>query len=598
MRIAADPCFYRRDFLICAICALFLLRSFAAGDALPAEKARGIAPEDLKYYQGGGPLWCKDKSKSFALSRLNDNYCDCPDGTDEPGTSACPEGRFYCRNAGHSPHFLFSSRVNDGICDCCDGSDEYNGRTTCSDTCWESGKKSREKLEKKVSVYKEGAKIRAKDIRHYKHARKQQEGELSSLKKEEKSLKEITQKLKVELEAVEEAERLEREKKAKEEQERKAKEEANKNDTTTAAEEIVPEEVQEVVTNVDSHEADNELSQQVKEGETEHKPEPPAASEVETEPEHSELEPPGVSTEAEQLESKPQLPTEVEVDTESGLEPADDSESEDTDGLSKEELGKRVASRWTGGPSSEREDKGEEKVEEEYDGNDDKDVYSGHDDDDEDDNYDNFGYDSHNYTDSSEKADTSWWQKLRQAPRALLTLLGLKRMHVDASEADRIRSEYRQANNKLNDLQSKISELQKKLKQDFGKEGEFFSLYDQCFERRQQKYVYKVCLYKDSTQEEGHSSTRLGSWEGFLDDYKSIKFQNGDHCWNGPQRSLKVRLRCGLKSELSDIEEPSRCEYAASFWTPAVCYEERAKELQAQLDALRAGAIVPSHDEL
>ncbi|EFJ05152.1 hypothetical protein SELMODRAFT_137598, partial [Selaginella moellendorffii] len=74
-----------------------------------------------------------------------------------------------------------------------------------------------------------------------------------------------------------------------------------------------------------------------------------------------------------------------------------------------------------------------------------------------------------------------------------------------------------------------------------------------------------------------------------------IKFQNGDHCWNGPQRSLKVRLRCGLKSELSDIEEPSRCEYAtsssrtnfrtcfllcryaASFWTPAVCYEERAK---------------------
>lgn len=32
------------------------------------------------------------------------------------GTSACPNGKFYCRNAGHAPLFMFSSRVNDGIC--------------------------------------------------------------------------------------------------------------------------------------------------------------------------------------------------------------------------------------------------------------------------------------------------------------------------------------------------------------------------------------------------------------------------------------------------------------------------------------------------
>lgn len=32
------------------------------------------------------------------------------------GTSACPNGRFYCKNAGHVPLFLYSSRVNDGLC--------------------------------------------------------------------------------------------------------------------------------------------------------------------------------------------------------------------------------------------------------------------------------------------------------------------------------------------------------------------------------------------------------------------------------------------------------------------------------------------------
>ncbi|XP_062079617.1 glucosidase 2 subunit beta-like [Humulus lupulus] len=50
------------------------------------------------------------------------------------GTSACPNGRFYCQNAGHAPKVLFSSRVNDGICDCCDGSDEYDDKGKCPNT--------------------------------------------------------------------------------------------------------------------------------------------------------------------------------------------------------------------------------------------------------------------------------------------------------------------------------------------------------------------------------------------------------------------------------------------------------------------------------
>ena len=58
---------------------------------------------------------------------MNDDYCDCVDGTDEPGTSACPNSLFFCEFQDEflNNNYIPASKVNDGICDCCDGSDEY-----------------------------------------------------------------------------------------------------------------------------------------------------------------------------------------------------------------------------------------------------------------------------------------------------------------------------------------------------------------------------------------------------------------------------------------------------------------------------------------
>ena len=75
-----------------------------------------------------------DQNKVIPFSSLNDGYCDCMDGTDEPGTSACTNSIFYCVNAGYKLIKIPSSRVDDGICDCCDGSDEGNIKA-CSNTC-------------------------------------------------------------------------------------------------------------------------------------------------------------------------------------------------------------------------------------------------------------------------------------------------------------------------------------------------------------------------------------------------------------------------------------------------------------------------------
>ncbi|KAL1363120.1 hypothetical protein AAHE18_03G128300 [Arachis hypogaea] len=116
----------------------FLLRCFlllaSAACSLSHPSLLGVHPLDEKYYSSE-VIKCKDGSKSFSKDRLNDNFCDCPDGTDEPGTSACSAGKFYCRNLGSKPQFIFSSHVNDLFCDCCDGSDEYDGHIRCLNTC-------------------------------------------------------------------------------------------------------------------------------------------------------------------------------------------------------------------------------------------------------------------------------------------------------------------------------------------------------------------------------------------------------------------------------------------------------------------------------
>lgn len=94
------------------------------------------------------------------FDQVNDNFCDCPDGSDEPGTSLCPNGRFYCANLGHIPQYIPSFLVDDGVCDyslCCDGSDE-NGTIQCPNRCLELHEKLEAELLEKRKLLKDGLK--------------------------------------------------------------------------------------------------------------------------------------------------------------------------------------------------------------------------------------------------------------------------------------------------------------------------------------------------------------------------------------------------------------------------------------------------------
>ena len=139
---------------------------------------RGLDPSLAEYYkQSGDSFKCLDGQRTIKYSLINDNYCDCFDGSDEPGeplitfpwsrcfqlvskgetriasllfpipphfavlrlnhtstvscifwrswfvtslgragTSACVHGKFYCRNRGYTSQLLNASMIDDGFC--------------------------------------------------------------------------------------------------------------------------------------------------------------------------------------------------------------------------------------------------------------------------------------------------------------------------------------------------------------------------------------------------------------------------------------------------------------------------------------------------
>ncbi|XP_073310647.1 glucosidase 2 subunit beta isoform X4 [Primulina huaijiensis] len=555
----------------------------------PKDSILGAAPEDENYYKGlssRGTIKCKDGSKKFNKSHLNDDFCDCADGSDEPGTSACPNGKFFCKNTGHTPLVLYSSRVNDGICDCCDGSDEYNSKIKCSNTCWEAGKVARDRLMKKIATYQEGVTMRKRIIEQAKLAIAKDEVELSKLKNEEKVLSGLVQELKEHKERIEEAEEKERLQKEKEEKERREAEyaEGKKVAAGEKGEDI------EYGKN-DIHDEMGVVDQNLQDTE-------------------------------QKLESSTFDDGKAVLDTDNV-----NNDAEDTESLSREELGRLVASRWTGEkneqPSQELDvslDKDQENRDETKETNEEYNGYDsesdGHEYDDEDDGVeqiDEFEGGDHDVSSSSHIPESddessfsditstsvpSWLEKIQKTVRSIFKAVNLFRTPIDKSDAERVRKEYDESSAKLSKLQSRITSLTQKLKQDFGPEKEFHSFYGQCFEINQNKYVYKICPFKQATQVEGHSTSGLGNWEKFDDSYRIMLFSNGDKCWNGPDRSLKVKLRCGLRNEAMDIDEPSRCEYLALLSTPALCLDDKLKELQEKLEALKREQPVEVHDEL
>ena len=476
---------------------LFLL--LMATDAAQSTSVRGVALEMASFYRPGKEFKCLDGSSTVPFDYINDDYCDCADGSDEPGTAACPNTKFYCQNKGHVPLHLLSSRVNDGICDCCDGSDEWAGYVNCPQTCEEEGKKLAEEIKKKRDIQEQG---------HKKRLEYADKGE----QKVNDYRQELT-KLESEYDIVSaEVETLRQAKDEAEEPEKQAKDAHHERWEETKAER------KEAKRTADAREAFDWLD-----GDSD------GLVTLEEVMSHTKLDNDGDGEVTEQ-EAQDYLDQQQSVDFETFKDQSYDVMADKLRESMKE------GDREVAEVSDEEKERLKE-LEEDYE-------------DDEDDD---------------EKVEDEDMPPYDEDTKILIEM------------ADQARSDFKEAESRKKDLDKKKDELNTYLNMQLGEKYEFGPIFEECFEYTDREYTYKLCMFKKVTQrsKNGGKETSLGTWDKWDGPenalYSIMKYSNGEKCWNGPNRSATVTLRCGQEDAIVSAGEPNRCEYALEFVTPAVC---------------------------
>uniref|UniRef100_A0A3Q3WLQ2 Glucosidase 2 subunit beta n=1 Tax=Mola mola TaxID=94237 RepID=A0A3Q3WLQ2_MOLML len=492
---------------------LLLLFINLGASAVEVQRPRGV-PISRQFYEEGKPFTCLDGSHTIPFDRVNDDYCDCQDGSDEP-TAACPNGSFHCTNAGFRPTFIPSSRINDGVC-CCDTTDEYNSGAACQNTC-ELGRKEKESLQKIAEVTKEGFLLKQQLIQEAQRGMEDKKAKLSEVQSGKNDLEAKVEALRTVKDTAEQPEKEAKERHLKA-WETKAVIQMEKDKAKMAQVFLELDDDADGVSVADllSHsELDPDSDGSFTEAEAEGLL--GGVSKVDT-----------VAFESIWNNIKEKYISEAPVETpqEEMKEPVSDSES---DHFPEDDI-----------PEEEEED-----------------------DDDEEDEDDEL---SPPTMQTQEKKDDDEGTMPPYDPQTQ----GL----IDAQKA---RDEFDEAERALRDVDDQIRSIEKEISFDFGTSAEFSYLYNQCYDMNT-SYVYKLCPFSRVAQKPkyGGSETSLtwGKWAGPEDNiYSVMKYEHGTGCWQGPSRTTTVKLICGKETIVTSTSEPSRCEYLMEFITPAACQE-------------------------
>lgn len=184
-------------------------------------------------------------------------------------------------------------------------------------------------------------------------------------------------------------------------------------------------------------------------------------------------------------------------------------------------------------------------------------------------------------------------QKLRDL-RVMLVENGiLADLSAEGSESSSVteaRNRLKSAQDEVNGSRKSMEEHQSDLGKDYGPDDVFRALKGQCISTDSGEYTYELCFMERTTQKpkKGGGHTNMGSFvridtihvdEEVTADGKGLgtgdriamRHENGQHCWNGPNRSTTVILACAEKNEIWKIFEEEKCVYRMEVGTPAVC---------------------------
>jgi len=512
-------------------CAATVLCIFVWMLRTAAQEIRGVSPIDLPKYRSGAFHCLHDHGASQQLlpvSAINDEFCDCSDGSDEPGTSACAgqqQTLFYCKNERSDTKLIYTSRVNDGICDCCDGSDEWRAaqassfaRGVCPNTCEDEGNKLAEERGRREADVKSGIEQRKKLEELAKAELVKHGGELSSKKQELEQLEAKVLEAKATLESV-----------------TALYEAASQAAANTSAEDA---------TDSQGHSSGNSPDTTVSTEKTETAPQTEKHS---IEEKYME----GDATEASAANADP---------TPAAAEQA--SSSDDT-----------VVSEYTKWMDGAEKTSGGQEADS-VDSSDDEEDDGVRWDDEHDDSPDVQSATSSTSEEQPQEEPASFlvrqWSKVRATALWICGKIWTKCKPHAQSDKEVAEQVYADLQQRVTTCKAEVSELEKKIETFKGEDVlAFMTLDKRCISMKDNQYKWELCFFEKAKQDH----TSLGKWEKWERPAVGV-FENGEQCWGGPQRSLRVLFHCGPKEEIYDVSEPSRCSYEAHVRHPAACTEE------------------------
>ncbi|KAL4930698.1 putative protein kinase C substrate [Aspergillus undulatus] len=530
----------------------------AAGD--DSARPRGVGPEFAKFYKDAPTFSCiSHPAIQIPFSAVNDDFCDCPDGSDEPGTAACAHltgnsplnvahlpghsgdnlkaalPGFYCKNKGHKPLYIPFQRVNDGICDyelCCDGSDEWEqvGGTKCQDKCKEIGKEWRKKEEKRQKSMTEALKKKKDLLVHAGRQQKEVEDAIAALNVEIEGKNVKLEGLEADLEEV----------KKREESKVVTGKKAGKVNVLAGLAKARVEELRNAV--VEVRKERDEIKSRLQE--------------------------------LEEILSKFKVEYNPNFNDEGVKRAVRGWEDYAAHGTSETVLNSARDRDWEAISQPDNEESGINWEQWENEGDEEPDTV-----------YKLAAY-----------LPPSLVKFLEDKFNSLTTFLetsGIlppkdKASVFESKAVTQARDAVKSAEKDLDSLKKKLKNHQEDLETDYGVASIFRALKGVCIQKDQGEYTYEHCFLDQTKQipKKGGSHSRMGKFERIgsvsVDELNetgeiiqvqktSLEYTKGQGCWNGPARSTTVILECGENDEILKVAEDEKCVYSMLVTTPAVC---------------------------